>query len=160
MTIAIGDQIPNIELTTMNKEGPSAVTYEDLFANKKVALFAVPGAFTPTCSQQHLPGFIGQAQQLKEKGIHIVACMSVNDVFVMNAWGKSHGADEEVLMLADGNGAFTKALGLELDASGYGMGTRSQRFSLITNNGVIETLNIEEGGEFRVSSCEFMLGQI
>ena len=113
MTIAIGDQIPNIELTIMNKEGPSAVAYADLFENKKVALFAVPGAFTPTCSQQHLPGFIDQAQQLKEKGIDIVACMSVNDVFVMNAWGKSHGADEKVLMLADGNGEFTKALGLE-----------------------------------------------
>jgi peroxiredoxin len=135
------------------------VSFSDLFQNKRVALFAVPGAFTPTCSQEHLPGFVNLAQQLSDKGIDTVACVSVNDVFVMDAWGKNQGADGKVLMLADGNGEFTAALGLELDASGFGMGTRSQRFSLVANDGVVEILNVEEGG-FEVSSCEYMLEQI
>ncbi|MBT3993065.1 MAG: peroxiredoxin [Gammaproteobacteria bacterium] len=159
MTISVGDRIPEINLTTMTNEGPVPVSFSDLFQNKRVALFAVPGAFTPTCSQEHLPGFVNLAQQLSDKGIDTVACVSVNDVFVMDAWGKNQGADGKVLMLADGNGEFTAALGLELDASGFGMGTRSQRFSLVANDGVVEILNVEEGG-FEVSSCEYMLEQI
>ena len=159
MTISAGDRIPEISLTTMTNEGPTPVSFTDLFERKRVALFAVPGAFTPTCSQEHLPGFVNQAHQLTDKGIDTVACISVNDVFVMDAWGKSQGADGKVMMLADGNGEFTAALGLELDASGFGMGSRSQRFSLVANDGVIEILNVEEGG-FEVSSCEYMLEQI
>ena len=118
------------------------------------------GAFTPTCSLQHLPGFVNKAEELTDKGVDTVACMSVNDVFVMDAWGKSQNAEGKVLMLADGNGEFTAALGLELDASGFGMGSRSQRFSLVINDGEVEILNVEDGGEFRVSSCEFMLDQL
>ena len=159
MTISAGDRIPEISLTTMTNEGPTPVSFTDLFEGKRVALFAVPGAFTPTCSQEHLPGFVNQAHQLTDKGIDTVACISVNDVFVMDAWGKSQGADGKVMMLADGNGEFTAALGLELDASGFGMGSRSQRFSLVANDGVIEILNVEEGG-FEVSSSEYMLEQI
>ena len=160
MTIAVGEQIPQINFTTMTDEGPKPVTPSELFTDKKVALFSVPGAFTPTCSLKHLPGFVQQSEMLQEKGIDTVCCMSVNDVFVMDAWGKSQGAEGKVLMLADGNGDFTKAMGLELDASGFGMGTRSQRFSLIANNGVVEILNVESGGEFRVSSVEYMLEQL
>ena len=160
MTITVGEQIPQINFTTMTDEGPKPVTPSELFTDKKVALFSVPGAFTPTCSLKHLPGFVQQCEKLQEKSIDTVCCMSVNDVFVMDAWGKSQGAEGKVLMLADGNGDFTKALGLELDASGFGMGTRSQRFSLIANNGVVEILNVESGGEFRVSSVEYMLEQL
>jgi len=160
MTIAVGEQVPQINFTTMTDEGPKPVTPTELFTGKKVALFSVPGAFTPTCSLKHLPGFVQQSEMLQEKGIDTVCCMSVNDVFVMDAWGKSQGAEGKVLMLADGNGDFTKAMGLELDASGFGMGTRSQRFSLIANNGVVEILNVESGGEFRVSSVEYMLEQL
>ena len=160
MTIAVGEQIPQINFTTMTDEGPKPVTPSELFTDKKVALFSVPGAFTPTCSLKHLPGFVQQSEMLQEKGIDTVCCMSVNDVFVMDAWGKSQSAEGKVLMLADGNGDFTKAMGLELDASGFGMGTRSQRFSLIANNGVVEILNVESGGEFRVSSVEYMLEQL
>ena len=160
MTIAVGEQMPQVNFTTMTEEGPQPVTPSELFAGKKVALFSVPGAFTPTCSLKHLPGFVQQCETLLEKGIDTVCCMSVNDVFVMDAWGKSQGADGKVLMLADGNGEFTKAIGLELDASGFGMGLRSQRFSLVANDGVVEILNVESGGEFRVSSAEYMLEQL
>ena len=160
MSINVGDKVPNINLTTMTDEGPAPIGYDDLFAGKRVALFSVPGAYTPTCSQQHLPGFIQKASDLTAKGIDTIACMAVNDVFVMDAWGKSQGTDGKVLMLADGNGEFTKAIGLELDASGFGMGLRSQRFSLIANDGVVEILNVESGGEFRVSSAEYMLEQL
>ena len=160
MTIAVGEQIPKVNFTTMTEEGPQPVTPSELFAGKKVALFSVPGAFTPTCSLKHLPGFVQQCESLLEKGIDTVCCMSVNDVFVMDAWGKSQGADGKVLMLADGNGEFTKAIGLELDASGFGMGLRSQRFSLVANDGVVEILNVESGGEFRVSTAEYMLEQL
>ena len=125
-----------------------------------MALFAVPGAFTPTCSLQHLPGFVEKADELTNKGIDTVACMAVNDVFVMDAWGKSQNADGKVLMLSDGNGEFTSALGLELDASGFGMGTRSQRFSIVVNDGEVEILNIEDGGAFKVSSCDYMIDQL
>ena len=160
MTIAVGEQMPQVNFTTMTEEGPQPVPPSELFAGKKVALFSVPGAFTPTCSLKHLPGFVQQCETLLEKGIDTVCCMSVNDVFVMDAWGKSQGADGKVLMLADGNGEFTKAIGLELDASGFGMGLRSQRFSLVANDGVVEILNVESGGEFRVSTAEYMLEQL
>jgi len=160
MSINIGDKVPNINFTTMTAEGPSPVSYDDLFAGKRVALFSVPGAFTPTCSLQHLPGFIGKASELTAKGIDTIACMAVNDVFVMDAWGKSQDAGDKVLMLADGNGEFTSALGLDLDATGFGMGTRGQRFSLVINDGTVEVVNIEDGGEFRVSSCDYMIDQL
>ena len=160
MAVSVGDQIPNINFTIMTDDGPKPLGYSELFEGKRVVLFAVPGAFTPTCSQQHLPGFVNKAEELTDKGIDTVACMSVNDVFVMDAWGKSQNTNEKVLMLADGNGEFTAALGLELDASGFGMGSRSQRFSLVINDGQVEILNVEDGGEFRVSSCEFMLDQL
>ena len=160
MTFVVGEQMPQVNFTTMTDEGPQPVTPSELFAGKKVALFSVPGAFTPTCSLKHLPGFVQQCETLLEKGIDTVCCMSVNDVFVMDAWGKSQGADGKVLMLADGNGEFTKAIGLELDASGFGMGLRSQRFSLVANDGVVEILNVESGGEFRVSTAEYMLEQL
>ena len=160
MSINIGDKVPNINFTTMTAEGPSPVSYDDLFAGKRVALFSVPGAFTPTCSLQHLPGFIGKASELTAKGIDTIACMAVNDVFVMDAWGKSQDAGDKVLMLADGNGEFTSAIGLDLDATGFGMGTRGQRFSLVINDGTVEVVNIEDGGEFRVSSCDYMIDQL
>ena len=160
MSINVGDTVPNISFTTMTAEGPGPISYDDLFAGKRVALFSVPGAFTPTCSLQHLPGFIEKASELTSKGIDTIACMAVNDVFVMDAWGKSQNAEGKVLMLADGNGEFTSAIGLELDASGFGMGRRAQRFSLVINDGLVEILNIEDGGEFRVSSCDFMIDQL
>jgi peroxiredoxin len=160
MSINVGDKAPNINFTTMTAEGPSPVSYDDLFAGKRVALFSVPGAFTPTCSLQHLPGFIEKASELTAKGIDTIACMAVNDVFVMDAWGKSQDAGDKVLMLADGNGEFTSALGLDLDATGFGMGTRGQRFSLVINDGTVEVVNIEDGGEFRVSSCDYMIDQL
>ena len=160
MSINVGDKVPNINFTTMTADGPSPVSYDDLFAGKRVALFSVPGAFTPTCSLQHLPGFIEKASELTAKGIDTIACMAVNDVFVMDAWGKSQDAGDKVLMLADGNGEFTSALGLDLDATGFGMGTRGQRFSLVINDGTVEVVNIEDGGEFRVSSCDYMIDQL
>jgi Peroxiredoxin len=137
MSIKVGDKVPNINFTTMTADGPAPVGYDDLFAGKRVALFSVPGAFTPTCSLQHLPGFIQKASELTAKGIDTIACMAVNDVFVMDAWGKSQHADGKIMMLADGNGEFTSAIGLELDASGFGMGTRGQRFSLVNHDGEV-----------------------
>ena len=160
MTIKVGDALPEATFMTMGSDGPEPVTTSDVFAGKKVALFAVPGAFTPTCSAKHLPGFLDKAEDLKAKGIDAIACTSVNDVFVMSAWGKSSGVSDEMQMLADGNGVFAKDIGLELDASGFGMGSRSQRYSMIVNDGVVEALNVESGGEFRVSSAEFMLDNL
>jgi glutaredoxin/glutathione-dependent peroxiredoxin len=160
MSIKIGDRIPDGKFAVMTAEGPGAITTQELFNGKTVAFFSVPGAFTPTCSNSHLPGYIKSAGDLKSKGIDTIACMSVNDVFVMDAWGKDRGATGKVTMLADGNGDFTKALGLELDASGFGMGKRSQRFSMVVKNGVIEQLNVEAPKEFKVSTAECMLGQI
>ena len=159
MTINVGDKMPSGALTTMTAEGPGPITTDELFAGKRVVLFSVPGAFTPTCSQKHLPGYVQNADELKANGVDTIACMAVNDVFVMDAWGKEQGAGEKVMMLADGNAEYAKALGLELDASGFGMGTRAQRFSLIVNDGVVEELNVEGPGEFNVSSCEFAIGQ-
>ena len=157
MSIKVGDRLPEATLRTMTAEGPQAKTTSDIFAGKTVALFAVPGAFTPTCSARHLPGFLDQAKALKAKGVDLIACVSVNDVFVMNAWGKDQGVGEDVLMLADGNGDFTKAVGLELDGSKFGMGPRSQRYSLVAKDGVVSQLNVEAGGEFKVSAADYML---
>ena len=139
---------------------PGRVTTDDLFKGRKVVLFSVPGAFTPTCSNEHLPGYINNADALQARGVDQIACMAVNDVFVMDAWGRSAGAGDSVLMLADGNGDYTRALGLELDASGFGMGTRSQRFSIVVEDGVVTELNVEEGGGLSCSSAEAALEQL
>jgi peroxiredoxin len=159
MTIQIGDRIPNSTLTTMGEKGPSTLTADEIFGNSKVVLFSVPGAFTPTCSAKHLPGFINHADEILATDVDTIACVSVNDVFVMDAWGKSAGADK-ILMLADGNGEFAIALGLELDATGFGMGQRSQRFALVAENGVVTKLFIEGPGEFLVSSAEHVLSKL
>jgi len=160
MTIKVGDRVPEATFTTFGPEGPRPVTTDELFKGRKVALFAVPGAFTPTCSAKHLPSFKQHASELKAKGVDAIACVSVNDVFVMKAWGENQGVGDNVLMLADGNGAFTRAIGLELDGSRFGMGTRSQRYSMIVDDGVVKELNVEAGGEYRVSSAEYMLAQL
>lgn len=160
MTIGVGDKIPSATLMRMGEAGPEPVSTDDLFADKKVILFSVPGAFTPTCSAQHLPGFVNQADEIKAKGVDTVVCIAVNDVFVMDAWGKAQGVGENVMMLADGNAEFSAALGLELDASGFGMGTRGQRFALIAEGGIVTTLNVEAPGAFEVSSAEHLLTQL
>jgi glutaredoxin/glutathione-dependent peroxiredoxin len=159
MTISKGDKLPDVTLVKVTADGPDKVQSADYFAGKKVALFAVPGAFTPTCSAKHLPGYVEKAADLKAKGVDEIACVSVNDAFVMGAWGKANGSDD-VTMLADGNGDFASALGLDADFSGFGMGKRSQRYSLIVNDGVVEEVNVEGPGEFKVSSAEHMLGQL
>lgn len=159
MTIQIGDRIPDVSLSIMTSDGPRPLTTGDLFNGKKVVLFAVPGAFTPTCSARHLPGFIDQAQEILSRGVDTIACMSVNDVFVMDAWGKSAGADN-ITMLADGNGEFTRALGLEFDATAFGMGHRSARFALIAEDGSVTGLFIEAPGEYKVSSAEHVLTEL
>lgn len=159
MTIKVGDKIPAAKLSEMTANGPAPVSTEEFFAGKKVVLFSVPGAFTPTCSAKHLPGFVSHADEILAKGVDEIACVSVNDVFVMSAWGKSGNADK-LHMLADGNGEFAKALGLELDASGFGMGKRSQRFALVADNGVVTGLFVEAPGEFRVSSAEHVLANL
>lgn len=145
---------------TMGANGPEPLSTGDVFAGKTVALFSVPGAFTPTCSAKHLPGYVECAAQLKAKGIDTIACISVNDVFVMSAWGKAQGVEDKVLMLADGNGDFAKAVGLELDGTGFGMGQRAQRYSMVVKDGVVTHLNIEAPGDFKVSSAQFMLDQL
>ncbi|MDZ4730985.1 MAG: peroxiredoxin [Xanthomonadales bacterium] len=159
MTIKVGDKIPAVNLNVMTETGPSAVATEEFFGGKKVVLFSVPGAFTPTCSAKHLPGFVNHADEILAKGVDAIACVSVNDVFVMNAWAKSASADK-LHMLADGNGEFAKALGLQLDASGFGMGQRSQRFALVADDGVVTGLFVEAPGEFRVSSAEHVLASL
>jgi peroxiredoxin len=160
MTIKTGDRLPQATFMKMTENGPEAVDSETFFQGRRVALFSVPGAFTPTCSAKHLPGFIEKADELKAKGIDEIACTAVNDAFVMGAWGKSAGADGKVTMLADGNGDFAKAVGLEMDGSKFGMGSRGQRYSVVVNDGVVEQVNIEGPGEFRVSSADHMLGQL
>ncbi|HEX3431990.1 MAG TPA: peroxiredoxin [Rhizomicrobium sp.] len=160
MTISVGERVPSATLTQMKGGAPQPVKTDDLFADKKVALFAVPGAFTPTCSAKHLPGFVQYADELKKKGVDTIACVSVNDAFVMGAWGQNQNVGEKVMMLADGNGDFTRALGLEMDASKYGMGKRSQRFSMLVDNGVVKQLNVEEPGAYAVSSAEHMLQKL
>lgn len=160
MTIQVGDTLPSAVLTTMTAEGPGPVKTEEFFAGKTVVLFSVPGAFTPTCSARHLPGFIDHIDDFIAKGADVVACMSVNDVFVMDAWGKSAGADGKVVMLADGNATFAETLGLSFDGSGFGMGTRGQRFAMIVKDGTVTHLNVEEPGAFEVSSAEYVLNQL
>ena len=160
MTIKAGDKLPDAVFMTSGSEGPKPITSDELFKGKTVALLAVPGAFTPTCSAKHLPGFKDHAADLKAKGVDTIACVSVNDLFVMKAWGADQGITDEVLLLADGNGDFTRAIGLEFDGSKFGMGLRSQRYSLIAKDGVVQTLNVEEGGEFKISSADYMLGQL
>lgn len=160
MTISPGDRLPDTKFGIMTADGPSQISTADAFAGKTVALFAVPGAFTPTCSAKHLPGFVQKAEELKAKGVDAIACTSVNDVFVMGAWGKDQGAGEDVMMLADGNGEFAKAVGLTMDGSGFGMGTRSQRYSMLVEDGVVKQLNVEQPGDFRVSTAEHMLTQL
>ncbi len=160
MTISVGDTIPAATLIKITEGGPAPVSSTDYFAGRRVALFSVPGAFTPTCSAKHLPGFVEKAAELHAKGIDEIACTAVNDAFVMTAWGKGAGVDGKVTMLADGNAEFVKALGLDMDGSKFGMGTRGQRFSMVVNNGVVEQLNVEAGGEFRVSAAEYMLDQL
>ena len=160
MTIQVGEKLPEATFMTPTAEGPQPRTTEEVFAGKTVALFAVPGAFTPTCSARHLPGFVDKAGELKAKGVDAIACVSVNDVFVMDAWAKSQNAGEAVTMLADGNGGFAKAVGLDMDASKFGMGPRSQRYSMIVRDGVVETLNVEQGGAFEVSSADYLLAQV
>jgi len=160
MTIQVGDKIPSVTLKHMSADGPADITTDELFGGKKVVLFALPGAFTPTCSAKHLPGFVQKAGDLTGKGVDTIACLSVNDAFVMGAWGKDQGVGDDVLMLADGNGDFTKSIGLELDASGFGLGTRSQRYAMIVDDGTVTTLNIESPGAFEVSSAEAILAAL
>ena len=160
MTLSVGDRLPEATFMTMTADGPNKVSTDEVFKGKTVALFAVPGAFTPTCSAKHLPGFIEKAGEIKAKGVDTIACVSVNDVFVMDAWGKSQNAGDDVVMLADGNGDFAQAIGLVMDGTGFGMGTRSQRFSMIVKDGVVSELNVEGPGEFKVSSADHILGQL
>ncbi|MGQ5702392.1 peroxiredoxin [Sandaracinobacteroides sp. A072] len=160
MTIKVGDQVPHAVLMKMTQDGPAPVDTNDLFRGRTVALFAVPGAFTPTCSAKHLPGFIEKAGEFAGKGVDEIVCLSVNDAFVMGAWGKSSGAEDKISMLADGNGDFSKALGLTMDGSKFGMGTRSQRFSMLVKDGKVAELNVEEPGAFKVSSAEHLLAQL
>lgn len=160
MAISKGDKLPDVKVMLGTPEGPQEAQTGELFAGKKTALFAVPGAFTPTCSAKHLPGFVENAPRLADKGIDQIVCMSVNDAFVMDAWGRDQGAHGKVMMMADGNGEFTKALGLELDASGFGMGPRAQRFSMIIDDNTVTEMNVEEGGAFEVSSADHMIGQL
>jgi len=157
MTIQVGDKVPSATLKYLSPEGPKDITTDELFRGKKVALFAVPGAFTPTCSQRHLPGYVDKAAELKAKGIDQIACVAVNDAFVMGAWGKAQNADDKVLLLADGSGDFTRAVGMELDLKSRGLGVRSDRYSMLVENGVVKALNREKPGQFEVSSAEAML---
>jgi peroxiredoxin len=157
MTIKVGDKIPAAKMKQMTPEGMKDVDSTEFFKGKKVVLFAVPGAFTPTCSAKHLPGFVEKAAEIKKKGVDVIACLAVNDAFVMNAWGKDQKVEGKVQMLADGNGDFTRGVGLELDASGYGLGKRSQRYAMVVQDGVVKTLNVEKPGAFEVSSADAML---
>jgi peroxiredoxin len=156
MVVKVGDSIPEATMKILGDKGPQDISTSDIFAGKKVVLFAVPGAYTPTCSVAHLPGFVANADKIKAAGVDSVVCVSVNDAFVMDAWGKGQNADE-IMMVADGDGSFAKAMDVELDGSGFGLGTRSSRYSLIAEDGKITTLNLEEGGGFEVSSAEAIL---
>lgn len=160
MTIQVGEKIPDVGLTTMADDGPAGMSADDLFGGKKVVMFALPGAFTPTCSAKHLPGFVGNAAAIKAKGVDTIACLSVNDVFVMGAWGKDQSVGEDVVMLADGAAAFSKALGLEWDLSERGLGMRSQRYAMIVEDGTVTHLAVEEAGGFDVSSAESVLAAL
>ena len=157
MTIQVGDRIPSVKLRVMTEDGPKEVSTDEIFKGKKVVLFALPGAFTPTCSAKHLPGFVQQADKIRQKGVDTIACLSVNDAFVMGAWGKDQKVGDKVMMLAEGNGEFKRAVGLESDNSGYGMGTRSKRYAMVIDNGVVKTLNVEKPGTFDVSSADAVI---
>ena len=159
MTIAVGQRLPQANFMTLTKDGPTPVSTDDVFKGKKVALFAVPGAFTPTCDARHLPGFTERAHELKTHGVDLIACTSTNDVFVLGAWNKASGSDD-IMMLADGNGDFARALGLDVDLAKFGMGPRSRRYSMIVNDGVVESLNVEEGGGVEVSGADYMMKQL
>src|SRR5688572_202834 len=159
MTIQVGDRIPDVPLALATPEGPQPTTSGEYFAGKRVALFAVPGAYTPTCSARHLPSFVEKAGELKAKGVDEIACVSVNDAFVMAAWNRLDGS-EDITMLADGNGAFAQALGLDNDSSRFGMGTRSKRYSMLVDDGVVAQLNVEAPGEYHASSAETLLEQL
>lgn len=160
MSIAVGDKIPSVELAKMGKDGPETVNSDDIFTGKKVVLFALPGAFTPTCSAAHLPGFVVQHDAIKAKGADIIACLSVNDAFVMDAWGKAQNVEDNILMLADGSCNFTSAVGLEVDLTERHFGVRSQRYSMIVDDGVVTNLNVENGPVFEVSNAETILEQL
>src|SRR5271170_7775537 len=160
MTIKAGEKMPEGKFTRMTKDGPQKVSTDELFKGKTVVLFSVPGAFTPTCDAKHLPGFVELADKITAKGVDTIACTAVNDVFVMNAWGKHGGVGDKILMLADGNAAYAKALGLELDGTKFGMGLRGQRFAIIAKNGVVTHVNVEAPGEFKVSAAEYVLKQL
>jgi peroxiredoxin len=160
MPIQVGEKIPSVKLKTMSDGSMKDVSTDELFSGKKVVLFGVPGAFTPTCSAQHLPGFIAKAAEIRAKGVDTIACVSVNDAFVMDAWGNDRGAGTDVVMLADGNGDFAKAVGLDFDGSGIGFGTRSQRYALVAEDGVVSVLAVEEPMKFDVSSAEAILAQL
>jgi glutaredoxin/glutathione-dependent peroxiredoxin len=160
MTIQVGDRIPETQLVKVTEGGPEQVSSTDYFAGRRIALFSVPGAFTPTCSAKHLPGFVEKASDLKAKGVDEIACTAVNDAFVMKAWGQASKVGDSVTMLADGNATFAKALGLEMDGQAFGMGTRAQRYSMVVNDGVVEQLNVEASGQFEVSSADYMLGKL
>ena len=157
MTINVGDRIPQATFMTPTADGPAPIGADEVFKGKRVALFAVPGAFTPTCSAKHVPGFKDKAGDLAAKGVDKIVCVSVNDAFVMGAWQKDQGVENEIEFLADGNGDFTRAIGLTMDGSKFGMGERSQRYSMVVEDGVVKSLNVEQGGEFRVSSADYML---
>lgn len=160
MAIGIGERIPSTTLIKATAEGPQPIQSDEYFAGRRVALFSVPGAFTPTCSARHLPGFVEKADQLKAKGVDEIACTAVNDAFVLSAWAKGAEAEEKVTMIADGNGDFVEALGLASDFSKFGMGKRGQRFAMVVNDGVVEQLNVEEPGAFNVSSADYMLERL
>ena len=160
MSISVGDRMPEGSFTVMTDDGPNAVSTAEFFGGKKVVLFSVPGAFTPTCSAKHLPGYVENVAALQAKGVDTIACMSVNDVFVMNAWGKDQSVGNNIQMLADGNGDYARALGLELDASGFGMGQRGQRFALVVDDGVASGVYVEGPGEFKVSAAEAVLASL
>jgi glutaredoxin/glutathione-dependent peroxiredoxin len=160
MTIKVGDKVPSVTLRYLTPEGVKAVPSDEFFKDKKVAVFGLPGAYTCTCSSRHLPGYVTNSDALKKKGIDTIACLSVNDAFVMNAWGKEHGAGDKVVMLGDGSCEFTEAIGLTVDRTEAGMGIRSQRYSMIVDNGVVRELNVEPSGEYGVSSAEAMLERL
>lgn len=160
IVIKAGDKLPDVQFNVPGPDGARQLRTADIFAGKTVALFAVPGAFTPTCSAKHLPSFKEKAAELKAKGVDLIACTAVNDGFVMAAWAKDQNSYDDMLMLADGSGEFAKAIGLDADFSKFGMGLRSKRYSMIVKDGVVDTLNVEEAGEYKVSSAEHMLGQL
>ena len=160
MTIKVGDKIPSVTLRVMSDDGPEELSTDEFFGGKKVVVFALPGAFTPTCSAKHLPGYVQQADAIRSKGVDAIACIAVNDAFVMHAWGNDQNVGDKVMMVADGSADFARAVGLELDGTARGMGVRSQRYSMVVEDGVVSSLNVEAAGKFEVSDADTMLGQV